>query len=271
MILYLVLALACKSSYEKIRTSGDSQLILKTADKYYENKDYVKAQGLYELVLTSFRGQKEAEEIYFKYANTHYLLAEYELASHLFKTFANTFINSQRKEEADFLSVYSLYKTSPGYRLDQSATEKAIDGFQLFINTYPNSPRVEECNKLIDECRGKLELKAFEAGKLYFDMKNYQACVSSFKNLLNDFPETKNAREIRLMISQASFFLAERSIFEKQKERYLEAREYALDFLRRYTTGRSVSEVRDIIKKINQKLNSEDYDRHKNASAGDQP
>lgn len=62
------------------------------------------------------------------------------------------------------MSVYSLYKTSPGYRLDQSNTEKAIDGFQLFVNTYPNSKRVEECNKLIDECRAKIEFKSFEAG-----------------------------------------------------------------------------------------------------------
>ena len=267
----LILAPACKSSYEKIRSSTDPQLILKAADKYNKSKDYIKAQGLYELVLTAFRGQKEAEEIYFNYAYTHYYLAEYELASHLFKTFANTFINSDKKEEADFLSVYSLYKTSPGFRLDQSGTEKAIEGFQLFVNSYPNSKRVEECNQLIDECRSKLELKAFEAGKLYFDMRNYQACVTSLQNLLNDFPETKDHKDIRLLICKSAYLLAERSIFEKQKERFLEAREYAQDFLRRYPSGRPSLEVQDLIKKINQKLKSQNYDRHQNASTGDQP
>jgi outer membrane protein assembly factor BamD len=267
----LLLAMGCRSSYDKIRGSSDPQLILKAADKYYKDKDYVKAQGLYELVLTSFRGQKEAEEIYFKYAYTHYYLAQNEMASHLFKSFANTFINSPKKEEADFLSVYSLYKASPDFRLDQTDTEKAIEGFQLFVNTYPNSTRVPECNELIDECRTKLELKAFEAAKLYFDMHNYQSCVTSFKNLLNDFPETKNGREVRLYICKSSFLLAERSVYEKQKERYLEARDYAEDFLRRYPKGPSVSEVNGIIKKINQKLKSQNYDRHQNASAGNQP
>jgi outer membrane protein assembly factor BamD len=270
-LLTLVLATACKSSYEKLRNSSDPQLILKAADKYYNEKDYIKAQGLYELVLTAFRGQKEAEEIYFKYSYTHYYLSEFELASHLFKTFANTFINSSKKEEADFLSVYSLYRTSPGFRLDQSGTEKAIEGFQLFVNSYPNSKRIEECNKLIDECRAKLEHKAFEAGKLYFDMKNYQSCVTSLKNLLNDFPETKDHKEIRLMICKSTYLLAERSVYEKQKERYQDAKENAQDFLNRYPGGRTASEVQDIVRKINNKLKSQDYDRHQNTSARNQP
>ncbi|MBK6546894.1 MAG: outer membrane protein assembly factor BamD [Saprospiraceae bacterium] len=266
-VLSLLLFSACKSSYEKIRTSAEPQLILKAADKYYASKEYFKAQTLYELVLTSFRGQKEAEEIYFNYAYTHYYLSEYELASHLFKTFANTFINSSKKEDADFLSVYSLYKTSPVYRLDQSGTEKAIEGFQLFVNSYPNSSKIIECNKLIDECRSKLEFKAFEAGKLYYDMRNYQACLTSLQNLLNDFPETKNAREIRYLMCKSAYQLAERSIFEKQKERFIDAKQYAEDFIRRYVSGKYLNEVKDLNKKAITKLKSPEYDRYQNTSA----
>ncbi len=269
---FLLLALisACKSSYEKIRNSSDPELILKAADQYYDKKEYYKAQGLYEMVLTAFRGQEQAEQIYFKYAYTHYYLSEYELSSHLFKTFANTFINSTKKEEADFMSVYSLYKTSPVYKLDQSATEQAIEGFQLFANTYPNSSRLEQCNSLIDECRAKLELKAYESGRLYFDMKNYQSCVTSMQNLLNDFPETSNARQVRYLICESSYLLAENSIFEKQKERLLNAQENIQDFLRRYPSGRFVTDVKDLQKKISKKLKSQDYDRHKNTGTGNQ-
>jgi outer membrane protein assembly factor BamD len=270
ILLFAILVSGCKSSYEKIRNSSDPVLILQAADRYYENKDYYRAQGLYEMVLTAFRGQEQAEQIYFRYAYTHFYLSEFELASHLFKTFANTFINSSRKEEADFMSVYSLYKTSPVYKLDQSATERAIDGFQLFTNSYPNSSRLDECNKLIDECRSKLELKTFEAGKLYFNMRNYQACVTSMQNLLNDFPESSNAREVRYIICHSAYLLAENSIFEKQKERLLSAQEYLQDFLRRYPNGRYVTDIKDLQKKINKKLKSTDYDRHKNTGSGNQ-
>ncbi|MBK9108404.1 MAG: outer membrane protein assembly factor BamD [Saprospiraceae bacterium] len=267
IVLALFVVSGCKSGYEKIRNSGDPQLILKSANQHYLEKEYFKAQTLYELVLTSFRGQKEAEEIYFNYAQTHFYLKEYDLASYLFKNFANTFINSSRKEEADYFSVYSLYKTAPAYKLDQTATQKAIEGFQLFINSYPNSPKVADCNRLIDECRSKLELKAFEAGKLYFEMDSYQSSVTSFQNLLLDFPETKNDREVRLMICRASFLLAENSIYEKQKERYLEALEFTQQFLNKYPSGKQSAEVKALAQKINRKLKSEPYDRYQNTSS----
>lgn len=267
IVLTLFAVSGCKSSYEKIRNSGDPQLILKSANQYYQEKEYFRAQTLYELVLTSFRGQKEAEEIYFNYAQTHFYLKEYDLASYLFKNFANTFINSPRKEEADYFSVYALYKTAPAYKLDQTATQKAIEGFQLFINSYPNSPKVADCNKHIDECRAKLELKAFEAGKLYFEMDSYQSSVTTYQNLLLDFPETKNDREVRLMICRASFLLAENSIYEKQKERYLEALEFAQQFLNKYPNGKQSSEVKALAQKINRKLKSEPYDRYQNTSS----
>ncbi|MCC6752431.1 MAG: outer membrane protein assembly factor BamD [Saprospiraceae bacterium] len=258
----------CKSSFEKMRTSGDPVAILQAADQYYDAKDFNRARGLYEIVLTAFRGQPEAEEIYFRYANAHFALREYDLSNYLFKNFANTFSNSLKKEEAEFLSVLSFYKMAPGYRLDQSSTIKAIDGFQLFINTYPNSDRVAECNQLIDACRSKLEQKAFESARLYYDMEHYQSCVRSLQNLLADFPETPNDREVRLLMSRAAFQLAERSIFEKQKERYEEAAAIAEEFLKRYPTGKQRSEVKTILQKIQRKLKSTNYDGYQNASAG---
>jgi len=251
-----------------MRTSGDPVAILQAADQYYDAKDFNRARGLYEIVLTAFRGQPEAEEIYFRYANAHFALREYDLSNYLFKNFANTFSNSLKKEEAEFLSVLSFYKMAPGYRLDQSSTIKAIDGFQLFINTYPNSDRVAECNQLIDACRSKLEQKAFESARLYYDMEHYQSCVRSLQNLLADFPETPNDCEVRLLMSRAAFQLAERSIFEKQKERYEEAAAIAEEFLKRYPTGKQRSEVKTILQKIQRKLKSTNYDGYQNSSAG---
>ena len=65
-----------------------------------------------------------------------------------FKNFSNTFPNSEYREESDFMTAYSNYQLSPTFRLDQTYTIKAIEGFQLFANTYPDSKRVEECNRL---------------------------------------------------------------------------------------------------------------------------
>ncbi len=255
----LVLATTgCKSEFEKIRTSGDPEAIYQKAFDYYDKGDYQKAQTLLELVISNYRGQKEAEEIYYRYAYTYYHLQQYLLAAYYFNNFAQTYSTSSYREEADFMTAYSNYKLSPTFRLDQTYTEKAIDGFQLFINTYPNSSRVEECNRLIDELRAKLERKAYEGAKLYFDLRQYQAAIHSFDNLLKDFPDTDNAEEIRYMIIRANYLLAENSILEKQVERYRMTRELSQEFLMRYGEGEYAREVTSILSNTEKKLNQID-------------
>ncbi len=268
LLLLFILINACKSSYEKVRTSNDPILIYKAANDYYAKKDYIRAQSLFESILTNYRGQKEAEEIYFKYAYCHYYVQEFEMSSHLFKNFSSTFVNSPKKEEAEYMSVYSIYKLSPSYRLDQTSTEKAIDGFQSFANNNPESSRVNECNKIIDELRAKLEVKLLEQGNLYYDLRNYQAAVSSFEHLITEFPETKNQQEVRYLILKSHYELATNSIFEKQEERYKETLIKAEQFLERYKSGKKIAEVKEIKKNTIQKLKNPEYDRYKNSSAG---
>jgi outer membrane protein assembly factor BamD len=264
----LVLLSSCKSEFEKIRSSGDAELLYKKAYEYYEQEEYQKAQTLYELIISSYRGKKEAEDIYFKYAYTYYHLERYILASYYFKNFASTFSTSSFREEADFMTAYSNYQLSPTFRLDQSYSQEAIDAFQLFVNTYPNSERVEQCNQLIDEMRAKQEKKAFEEGKLYFDLRQYQAAMHSFENLLKDFPESKNVEEVRFMIIKASYLLAQNSVVGKQEERYKETIEKSSEFLSKSNNADFQKEINTIYKNSSKKLNQINNVGYQNESAG---
>ncbi len=259
-----ILLSACKSEFEKIRASGDVDRIYKKALEYYENEEYQKAQTLFELVVSSYRGKREAEDIYFKYAYTYYYLQQYILASYYFKNFANTYAASDLREEADYMSAYANYQLSPTFRLDQKYTEEAINGFQLFVNTYPNSERVDECNRLIDLLRKKLERKAYESALLYFDLREYQAAIQTFDNVLKDFPDTENAEQIRYMSMRSAFLLAKNSFVEKQEERYKEAETRASEFMARYPNSRFLKEASNISEQSTEYLNNV---RHQNQSA----
>lgn len=239
---------ACKSTLERTRTSGNGDLILNSAFKYYEKKNYQRALTLFELVINTLRGDSRAEKAYFEYAYCHYHTNQYLLAAFYFKNFSNTFTNSPLREEAAFLSAYSNYQMSPSFRLDQSATISAIEEFQVFVNLFPNSTKVSQCNELIDELRRKLEQKAFAEGQLYYDLKQYQSAVISFDNLLRDYPESPDAERVRFLIAKASFLLAENSVVEKKVDRYGDAMTRCSDFLEKYPSGKYAREIKDIRK-----------------------
>ncbi|MEM9823891.1 MAG: outer membrane protein assembly factor BamD [Bacteroidota bacterium] len=247
---------ACKSEYEKIRSSGDTALLLKKAFEYYEKEEWLKAQNLFELVIGAYKGRVEAEKAYFYYAYTHYHLGRYITAAYYFKNFANTFPNSQYREESDFMEGYSNFQLSPSFRLDQTYTEKSIEIFQLFVNTYPTSSRVEKCNNLIDEMRSKLERKAFDEGQLYYDLRQYQSATQSFENLLRDYPESARAEEVRYLITKASYNLAENSIYDKQSERYNISYKNAREFLERYPESDRKKEMNSIKENSDKKIKS---------------
>lgn len=267
--LFAVMVLvSCKSEFEKIRTSGDPALVLQKANDYYQAEEYQKAQTLYELVIASYRGKAEAEDIYFNYAYTYYHLRQYVLAAYYFKNFAQTYGGSSKRQDAEFMVAYSNYQMSPTFRLDQTYSLKAIDEFQAFINAYPNNPRVEECNRLIDEMRAKMERKAFEEGVLYFDIRQYQAAVQSFENLLKDFPETDRADEVRYMIIRANYLMAENSFVDKQEERYTVTVTLAEEFLARYSESEYLKEVSSILNNSQKKLNQLDNVGYQEQSAG---
>lgn len=250
----LFLAGACKSEFERVRVSGNPDLTLKKAFEYYEKEEYQRAQTLFDLVLNTLRGQEQAEKAYFQYAYTHYHLKQYLLGAYYFKNFSNTFLNSPFREEAAFMSAYCNYQLSPIFRLDQTNSQKAIEEFQLFVNLFPKSERVAECNRLIDELRRKLERKTFAEGELYYNLRQYQSAVISFDNLLRDYPESPEAEQVRYLIAKASFLLSENSVVEKKIERYSEAITRCDDFLEKYEKGKYAKEIRDTRKKAEQAI-----------------
>jgi len=146
---------SCKSKYEKLRTSNDNAKKYSEGIKLYNKKEYTKALGLFDDLVTRYRGRAEAEDLFYYYAYTNYKLKDYTSARYHFKTFAETYPSSARAEECRFMAAYCYYLDSPIFSLDQENTKKAIEALQLFINLYPKSDRVAEASKLIQNLRGE--------------------------------------------------------------------------------------------------------------------
>jgi len=255
LLIVLIIALAgCKSKYEKLRASNDLAKKYKEGKRYYNKKDYGRALELFEDLTQHYRGQAEAEELFYYYAYTNYKLKDYTSARYHFKVFADTYPNSTRTEECRFMSAYCYYLDSPNYSLDQENTQKAIDALQLFINLYPKSDRTAEASKLIQNLRDKLEEKSYANAKLYLTIGDYQSAVIAFNNSLRDFPDTKYAEEMEFLTIRAQYLYAKNSFEIRQTERYNTALGYYQTFIEHYPTSKYRKDADDLKKSCEQGL-----------------
>ena len=213
-----ILFSAC-SDYNKLLKSSDYKLKYDAAVKYYDQKEFGKAIPLLEELLSVYRGTDKAEKIMYYYAFSVFSNSEYLLAGYHFNNFVKTFPGSDKSEECAFMYAYCFYLESPRYTLDQTDTKNSIKELQLFINRYPNSSRIAECNNLITTLRSKLEQKYFEIAKQYYFLEDYKASIVTFESTLKEFPDTKYREEILYLILKANFKFANRSIEKKKEDR----------------------------------------------------
>jgi outer membrane protein assembly factor BamD len=219
-LLLAVLVLVSCGKHQKLIKSTDNEAKYAAAIDYYEEKDYYRALQLFQQLINFYQGTEKAEKMQFYYAYCYYYQKDNVLASYYFKRFVNNYPRSVLAEEALYMNAYCYFLDSPASSLDQTNTYTAIKELQLFINLYPNSSRVEEANKLIDQLRAKLQRKDLDIANLYLKMRLYEAAIYSYKNVLKEFPDSEYKEEILFYIFKSNYNFAENSIYSKQPERY---------------------------------------------------
>lgn len=252
ILLFSVLLLfACDRKTQKVLKGNDLEAKLQAADNYYNKKKYDKAIPVYEELLTVYKGQKNVEDIYFKYANAHFLNKSYELAAFYFRSFYNTYPFSEKAEIAAYNEALCYAKTSPRYTLEQVDTQKAIDAFQAFVNKYPKSTHITDANAKMDELRGKLRKKAYEAAYLYYKIGEYKAASVALRQFLQDYPEYENHEKVDYIIARSLFKYAEGSYKDKKQERYADALKEYNSFKASYPASTHLNDLDKMNKKFN--------------------
>jgi hypothetical protein len=71
------------------------------------------------------------------YSNSFYMMKDYYLAAYQFERFEDAYSNSEKAEEALFLSTKSYYNLSPVYSKEQKETKTLIDKLENEIKGVP--------------------------------------------------------------------------------------------------------------------------------------
>ena len=220
LLIFNTLLVSCNKEYNKVVKSPDVDYKLEMADKYYDKKDFSKCIPLYEEILIYFKGKKNVERAYFRYADAHYQIKEYQLAAFYFKSFTNSYPKSELAEKASFMVAQCYVAESPVYSLDPTNTNQAVAQIQNFPNKYTNSPEIDSANKVMDLLRIKLMKKDYESAYLYYKIRNYNAASVSFKSLLDEYPDFYDIEKVHFYIIKSEKSYADNSYTAKKQERY---------------------------------------------------
>ncbi|MBF9222106.1 outer membrane protein assembly factor BamD [Hymenobacter ruricola] len=237
---------SCASGYQKLLKSTDVNKKYEAAVQYYDKGDFFRAGTLLEDLIPLLKGRPEAEKAQFYFANTNYKQRNYVLSAFYFKQFIDTYPNSDYAEEATFLNAKSLFLDSPGYELDQTNTVSALESIQDFLNRYPESKFKAETESMSQELQKKLENKAFESARLYFQLRYNQAAVVALTNFQLQYPASAFAEQAAFLRLNAQFAWAQESIESKQRERYLEAVSFYQQFIDAYPKSKNLKAAQDM-------------------------
>src|ERR1035437_3463924 len=223
-LIILVLTLFSCSNYQKLLKSDDAELKYTKAVEYFNKGDFMRASTLFDAIATYYKGTDRSETVLNYMARSYMGQKDYFSASEYYRTYVKTYPKGKYVIESKYMIGYCYYLDSPDARLDQSATNKAVAAFQEFIDVYPESERVKDANKLLDELNNKLAYKAYINSKLYFNLgnymgNNYASAVITAQNALREFPATLYREELMKLIMDSKYEEAIQSVEEKKLDR----------------------------------------------------
>ncbi len=217
----LVCAVACKTPYALMLESNDFDGKYKMAMELFESKRYGRAADMFESLSAISRGTPQDDTIQFYWGLSNYRYSDFVSAEGNFDQFINTFPLSPFVEEAKFLRLNCLYKSTYRYELDPRPTQLAIREMKAFKVENPDSKLIPEVDVMLDELNDRLELKAYKGAHLYYHMEDYLAAHYALKNVLKENAENRYREDILYYTAMSAYKYANMSVASKQRERYL--------------------------------------------------
>ncbi|MBO7117949.1 MAG: outer membrane protein assembly factor BamD [Bacteroidales bacterium] len=221
LLALLLTAAGCKTEFDVLLASGDSDAKYDAAFEYFNSGQYRKAATLFESMSLAYSGTARDDTVQFYRGLCNYMDGDYDTAEANLNTFITNFHGSPFTENATFLRVKCLYDFTLRYELDQVPTNTAITAISEYIIEFPENKNMEECKAMLDDLGERLDRKAYENAKLYYKMEDYLAAMTALRNVLKDDSDNIYREDILYYTAMASYKYALNSVEARQKDRYL--------------------------------------------------
>jgi outer membrane protein assembly factor BamD len=186
--LSLAAILACSKAVVKQPPSPYAQFQI--GMQYYQKGDYLKSQSELQKLIYSFPGLTFIDTAQYYMAMSYFNISRYPEAIGEFRRLLQTYPTSALADEAQYRIARSYFKQSPHYYLDQTDTYSAIDEYSVFLDKYPESPLIDSARTDLNLLYDKLAEKLFKSGVLYIKLGHYDAALSYFAQVRDNYSDT---------------------------------------------------------------------------------
>ncbi len=262
-LIIIALASACMLSscgdYNKVLKSQDYSYRYEAAKEYFFSGQYNKASVVLADMITILKGSTKAEESLYMLAMCYYGQGDWLEASSTFKKYYTTYPRGEFTELARYYTCRALYNDTPEPQLDQTSTFSAINEIQTFCEYYPTSIYKDDAQNMMFELQDKLVEKEYLSAQLYYNLgnymgNNYESCVITAQNALQDFPYAKRREDLSFLIVRAKYRMAVESVLEKQEERYRDVVDEYYAFKNEFPESKYIKDVEKMFKAANKNI-----------------
>lgn len=168
------------------------------AKEHFERRKYIDAMEGFKEVIYNHPGTRMAAEATFYLGECYFRTKDYQAAVDEYTRLLEDYPTSPFADDAQYMIAYGYFKQSPHWALDQKETgDRAKAAAGRFFERFPESPLAPDVRQLQAKIDEKLAHKEYEAGRVYYKMKNSKSARIYFNYVLEKYPGTAWAQKSR--------------------------------------------------------------------------
>jgi len=199
IICMIFLVFGCAKTKEEIKPAD---VLFSEASDLAKKGKVEKAVDAFMQVRTYYPGHELARKSLLATADLYYDQESYEEALKNYEEFRLLYPTNSEAGYCLYRIAMCHYKQMGTYDRDQTETVKAIQSYETFLKSYPNSPYVTDGTAKLKDARKLLATHYISIGKFYM-RKNKPAACNRFQMVKRQFSDLDVGEDIDALIARA--------------------------------------------------------------------
>jgi outer membrane protein assembly factor BamD len=207
------------------------------AQDLFKRERYYRAQEVLKDIVLNYPGSAVIDSAQFMLGRCSFEMADYPTATEEFQRVIEKYPFSKLVGDAIYYSARAAYEEAPSYQLDPDYTNRALQGFQRFLEEHPTHALADSGYFYLSLCRETLARKEYAAASLYYDLGEFASAVLYSDVILSNYYDTPMAGPAQYLKGRSFFALRDWERAQKELQLYLD----------KYPDGRFVVRARQML------------------------